>query len=170
MKDQTQLFDNPRDKYSDLNINDVVFTPIKIAKEIIDIFMPDGKCLEPCMGEGAFFNLLPKGSDWCEITKGKDFYDYNEKVDWIVTNPPYSDFDKFLSHSFELAENVVFLVPVAKVFKSWGTMMQIKKYGGITKVWFVPSSRCGFPFGFPAGAFHFKKGYNGDTTIMWARE
>jgi hypothetical protein len=117
-----------------------------------------------------FFDLLPEGSDWCEITKGRDFYDYNEKVDWIVTNPPYSDFDKFLAHSFELADNVVFLVPVAKVFKSWGTMMQLKKYGGIVGVWFVPAGRCGFPFGFPAGAFHFKRGYTGDTKIMWAKE
>lgn len=170
MESQTELFENPRDKYAGLNPNDVVFTPVEIAKHIIHLFKPEGKCLEPCMGEGAFYNLLPPGSDWCEITKGRDFYDYNHNVDWIVTNPPYSDFDKFMERSFSLADNVVFLVPVAKVFKSWGTMMQIKKYGGIVSVWFVPAGRCGFPFGFPAGAFHFKRGYTGQTSILWAAE
>jgi hypothetical protein len=167
---QVELWDNPRDKYSDLNVNDVVFTPQPIAEQIVRWANPKGKCLEPCMGEGVFFNLLPEPRDWCEITKGRDFYDYLERVDWIVTNPPYSDFDRFLEHSFELADDVVLLVPVAKVFKSWGTMKKIKKYGGIVKVWFVPASRCGFPFGFPAGAFHFQKGYDGETKIEWADE
>ncbi len=72
-----------------------------------------------------------------------------------------------MQHSFDLADNVVFLVPVAKVFKSWGTMKKIKKYGGIVAVWFMPASKCGFPFGFPAGAFHFKRNYKGETKIIW---
>ena len=45
--------------------------------------------LEPCKGEGAFLQYLPENSDWCEIAEGRNYYDYNEKVDWIVTNPPY---------------------------------------------------------------------------------
>lgn len=125
-----ELFENPRDKYFGLNPNDVVFTPVKVARKILEMFKPEGACLEPCMSEGAFFDSMPAGTDWCEITKGRDFYDYHKKVDWIVTNPPYSDFDRFLTHAFELADNVVLLVPVAKVFKSWGTMQQIRKYGG----------------------------------------
>lgn len=154
-------------RYKNLNPNDVVFTPDNIAKRIIDMIKPTGKCLDPCMGEGAFFQYLPQGSEWCEITKGRNFFDYNDKVDWIISNPPYSDFDKFLEHSFELADNVVFLTPIAKVLKSWGTIMKIKNYGGIVSIWFIPANRCGFPFGFPCGAFHFKKGYDGDTKIMY---
>jgi len=164
---QPQLFDSPS-KYKDLNPNDVVFTPKRVAKFIIEWADPQGKCLDPCMGRGAFYDLLPKPKDWCEITEGRNFYDYNEKVDWIISNPPYSDFDSFLEHSFELADNVVFLVPVAKVFKSWGTINIIKNYGGIAKMWMVPANRCGFPFGFPAMAAHFKKGYEGETQITHA--
>jgi len=154
-------------KYKGLNINDVVFTPDNIAKKIIEMFKPCGKILEPCKGEGAFLRYLPKGTEWCEITEGKDFYDYNKKVDWIVTNPPYSDFDKFMEHSFELADNVVFLVPIAKMWKSWKTLSKIRKYGGIKAIWFTKASKCGFPFGFPVGAFHLKKDYRGTTKIMW---
>ncbi|KKM03281.1 hypothetical protein LCGC14_1775940 [marine sediment metagenome] len=168
MTTQAKLLVSPIDKYEKLNINDIVFTPKIVAEFIIELYKPEGKCLDPCMGEGGFFNLLPIGSDWCEITKGRDFFDYQEKVDWIFTNPPYSNFNMFMEHSFELAENVMFLVPIAKVFKSWGTMKKIKKYGGIKAIWFVPANRCGFPFGFPAGAFHFKRNYNGDTKIIWA--
>jgi len=48
--------------------------------------------------------------------------------------------------------------------------MKIKKYGGIKSIWFIPANRCGFPFGFPVGAFHFKKKYDGLTRIMYANE
>lgn len=155
-------------KYEDLNPNDVVFTPKNIAEFIVEWASPEGKCLDPCMGEGVFYDLLPEPKDWCEITKGKDFFDYHEKVNWIVTNPPYSDFNRFLEHSFSLAANVVFLVPVAKVFKSWGTISAVRKYGGIVKMWMLPANRCGFPFGFPAMAVHFKRNYKEKTKIDYA--
>ena len=158
------------EKYKDLNPNDVVFTPDHIAEKIVKMFNPKGKILEPCKGEGAFLRYLPKETLWCEITEDKDFFDFKDKVDWIVTNPPYSNFNEFLAHSFKLADNVVFLVPIAKVLKSWGTIMTIKKYGGIKKIWFIPANRCGFPFGFPCGAFHFKRDYKGLCEIDYAEE
>ncbi len=156
--------------YKGLNPNDVVFTPDHIAKRLVEMFKPNGKILEPCSGEGAFLRYLPPDTDWCEITKGRDFFDYHQEVDWIFTNPPYSDFNRFMDHSFELADNVMFLVPVAKIFKSWGTIMRVKHYGGIKSVWLIPASRCGFPFGFPCGAFHFKRNYKGSTEITYAEE
>lgn len=156
--------------YDQLNQNDVVFTSDDIARTLVDLFNPKGKILEPCSGEGVFLKYLPLETEWCKITKGKDFFDYKEKVDWIFTNPPYSNFDRFLDHSFELAENVMFLVPIAKVWKSWGTILKIKKYGGIKQMWLVPASRCGFPFGFPVAAIHFQKDYHGALTILYAPE
>lgn len=155
-------------KYQGMNVNDVVFTPSNIAKLIVDMFKPQGKILEPCKGEGAFMEYLPKETFWCEITEGKDFFNFNEKVDWIVTNPPYSNFNEFMEHSFELADNVVFLVPLGKVFKSWGTITKIQKYGGIKKIYIIPSRRCGFAFGFPCGVFHFVRNYQGLTEIKYA--
>ena len=154
----------------DHNPNDDVYTPGPIAKKIVQMFNPSGKVLEPCKGKGAFLRALPEGTDWCEITEGRDFLDYQLKVDWIVTNPPYSKFNEFLDHAFKLADNVVFLTPIAKVLKSWGTIMKIKKYGGIKKIWLCPANRCGFPFGFPCGAFHFQRNYKGPIEIEYADE
>lgn len=153
------------DKYAHLNKNDVVFTPDNIAKKICESFDIKGKILEPCKGEGVFLKYLPDDTEWCEIVDGKNFFDYNKKVDWIVTNPPYSDFNRFLEHSFELSDNVVFLVPIAKIMKSMGTIRTVFNYGGIVACYFLSGSSAGFPFGFPCGVYHFKRGYKGLTSF-----
>ena len=150
-------------RYAHMNKNDVVFTPDWLCKQICSMFEISGEVLEPCKGEGAFLKYLPENTEWCEIVDGKNFFDYNKKVDWLVTNPPYSDFNRFLEHSFELAENIVLIVPVAKMMKSMGTIRAIMNYGGFVSIHFLPSSKAGFPFGFPSGVFHLKKGYKGET-------
>lgn len=153
-------------KYAHVNPNDVVFTPDDIAKKICELFPIKNRVLEPCKGEGAFLKFLPQDTDWCEITEGRNFYDYGQRVDWLVTNPPYSDFNRFLTHSFELAENIVLLVPLAKMFKSMGTIRQVMNYGNIVSIHLLPASKAGFPFGFPCGVFHLKRGYEGTTSIQ----
>lgn len=147
-------------KYAHVNPNDVVFTPDWLAKTICDMFDIGGNVLEPCKGEGAFIKYLPKDTDWCEIAEGRNFYDYKLPVDWIVTNPPYSDFNRFLDHTFMLAENVVLLVPLSKMFKSMGTIRLIEAYGGIVSIHILPASAAGFPFGYPCGIFYMKRNYN----------
>src|SRR5687768_12839809 len=89
---------------------DVVYTPDQVSKHIIDYLKPEGICLDPCRGDGAFYKFLPDGSDYCEIAEGKDFFDYNKQTDWIIGNPPYSNFKDFLQHSFDISDNVSFLV------------------------------------------------------------
>lgn len=149
-----------------INPCDVVYTPRSLAKFVVETFSPSGLCLEPCKGSGAFLEFLPPDAIWCEIAEGKDFFNYHGHVDWIVSNPPHSIFDRWLSHSFAVADNVIYLLPFSKVFKSWGTFKKIKAYGGIVRVIAMPSSRAaGFNFGFPLGAFHFKRDYNGPTMI-----
>ncbi len=150
-------------RYAHINKNDVVFTPDLLAKEICRAFPISGKVWEPCKGEGAFLKCLPEGTLWSEIADGKNMYDFNDKVDWIVTNPPYSDFNRFLDHCFNLSDNIVLLVPVAKMFKSMGTIKKIYAYGGIVSFWFMPASKAGFPFGFPCGVCYLKRGYAGTT-------
>jgi hypothetical protein len=49
----------------------------------------------------------PARVDWCEIKRGRDFFAWTEPVDWIVTNPPWSQFRAFLQHAMTLAEKVV---------------------------------------------------------------
>lgn len=157
-------------RYAHINKNDIVFTPEPLAERIVSLLDLSGKVLEPCKGEGAFLKYLPRGTDWCEIVDGRNFYDYNKKVDWIVTNPPYSDFNRFLEHSFALADNVVLLVPVAKMFKSMGTLKQILAYGNIVWCYLLPASQAGFPFGFPCGVYYIKRGYKGKTDFRLLEE
>lgn len=152
--------------YADLNPNDVVFTPEPIAERIVKLYNLSGKILEPCKGLGAFMKYLPSNTEWCEITEGRNFFDYKHKVDWIVTNPPYSNFNEFLDHSFEISDNIVWLTPFSKVFKSVGTMRKIREYGGIKSIHLIPANKCGFPFGYPCGVFHFIRNYKGQTDIV----
>jgi hypothetical protein len=70
-----------------------------------------------------------------------------------------------LEHSFDLADNVVLLVPIAKLFKSMGTLRQVFAYGGFVEIWTLPASKAGFPFGFPCAVYHIKRGYVGETKI-----
>ena len=150
------------------NYRDVVLTPEHIAKDIIDRFKPSGKCLDPCKGDGAFLKYLPTNSDWCEIREGKDFFEYFKKVDWIVSNPPYSMFVKWVTHSFKIADNIVYLIPVDKPFISYDFMLNLKQYGGIKEMYTIgPGRWCGFNVGFAVGAVYFKRGYKGDIKITF---
>ena len=78
-------------------------TPEYLAKEIIEHFNPSGIILDPSRGTGAFYDNFPGDNNvWCELAEDKDFLEYNEKVDWIVTNPPWSKMQKFLAHGMQM--------------------------------------------------------------------
>jgi hypothetical protein len=109
---------------------DSVMTPPELAQMIVNHYKPFGKCLEPCAGTKIFYDLLPEPKDWCEITQGRDFLQYKERVDWIITNPPYSIYNIFLQKCFDVSDNVVLLVPIAKAFKSLSTEKLVRTYGG----------------------------------------
>lgn len=148
-------------------IKDIVYTPDYIAKYIIQYLNPVGICLDPCRGDGAFYKYMPDGAEYCELTENKDFMYYNKKVDWIIGNPPYSIFEQFLQHSFELADNVSFLVPTNKIFQRQLIMEMINKYGGIKSIIIFGSGQLiDFPFGFSVGNFHFEKGYTGNVELI----
>ena len=67
-------------------------TPRELAIELIKevpIIATD-KVLEPFKGEGAFYDNFPEcQKDWCEITQGRDWLSYTDKIDWVITNPPF---------------------------------------------------------------------------------
>ena len=143
--------------------NDDVMTNETSAKIIIDYFKPTGFILEPCKGTGVFYNLFKGKKDWCEIKENKDFFNYQKKVDWIITNPPFSIFDEFLIKSFEIANNVVFFCPIVKAFKGKKLDQKIRKYGDIKEIVHMGSGgKHGFPFGFSVGCIHYKKNYRGN--------
>ncbi len=162
------------DANPDLKPNDMVTTPPHIAKQMIDFYQIPLRAtiLDPCRGGGAFYNQYPSRAgvrkDWCEITEGRDFFDWPYKVDWIITNPPYSIFPQFLEKCFEVADNVALLIPLAKLVSSLKRINMVMDYGGIVSMRIIGASKCGFPFGFPAAAIHMQRGYDGNTLIeMW---
>ena len=141
---------------------DEVMTPPAIASLMVKMFRPKGVVLEPCRGTGNIYSLLPESRDWCEIKEGRDFLEYERKVKWILTNPPYSIYDIFLKHCFEVADNVVLLVPLAKAFKSMKIEKMVDDYGGLKKIVLLGGGgKCGFAFGFPTGFLHYERGYTG---------
>ena len=146
---------------------DIVYTPIHVSKNIIDFLKPSGKCLDPCKGDGAFYNYLPEGADFCEIREGKDFFNCADKYDWVIGNPPYSIFEDFLRKGFQIADNVSYLLPTNKVFQRQLIMDMINEWGGVKSIIIYGSGTLiDFPFGFSVGNFHFQKGYKGDTKIL----
>jgi hypothetical protein len=149
-------------------VRDLVYTPPELARNMVEFFEPSGVCLDPCMGSGEFFNLLPPGSEWCEIERGRDFYAWTQPVDFIISNPPYTHLLAWIRYSFKVANNIVYLMPSHRVFASaeflddlfeWGGVVHIRRYGS--------GSQWGFPFGHALAAVHYRKGYQGATT--WSR-
>ena len=147
--------------------NDKIYTPLETAKTIISKFELYGKVLDPFKGDGAFYNNLPDNveKDWCEIDLDKDFFDYNEKVDWIISNPPYSIFGQVIEHSMEIADNIVYLIPLNKLTSSFTRVKQLYDFGGIPYIYLLSPKACNFPFGFCTCAVWLKKDYRGKTQI-----
>lgn len=165
MLKQKTLFDIPPIE------QDIVYTPDEVATEIIDWLKPTGVCLDPCRGDGAFFRHLPAGADWCEVREGKDFFDYDERIDWIIGNPPYSIFEEWLRHSFELADNIAYILPTNKIFQRQVIMKMINNWGGIKAMRVYGSgSVVGFPFGFSVATFHFVKHHHGQCHLILGKE
>ena len=143
---------------------DLVYTTPSVAAAIVARYGPTGRVLDPCEGGGAFSSLIP-GCLTCEITKGIDFFAWNEPVDWIVGNPPYSILNEWLAHSFTLARDIVYLLPIAKVFGSRARLKAVSDFG-LVDVWAPWTGRdIGFPFGWACGAVHMQRGHKGPVTI-----
>ena len=90
--------------------NDDIQTPPLLARRLVRHFRPRGRILEPCKGAGNFLKHLPKSAAWCEIKEGRDFFAWTQKVDWIITNPPWSQMRRFLQQAMGVADHVVFLL------------------------------------------------------------
>lgn len=160
----TALFD---DLPAYVNRKDVVFTPDRFAADIVDYFKPSGRVLEPCKGDGAFLRYMP-GAEWCEVREGRDFFAWTDRVDWIVTNPPYSTFRDFFRHAINVADNIVVLIPVAKHFTSWPIILMAKEHGGLRHLRYMGAGQdMGFPFGFPVAAHWYCRGWGGDISVSY---
>lgn len=155
MATQPQLLQIALDK------KDIVYTPDWVARDMVDFFKPSGRILEPAAGDGAILKYLP-GADWCEIEKGRDFFACHERYDWIFGNPPYSVFSDWLGHSMEISENIVYLIPLTRLFNSMFFVKRVSEYGGIAHMrYYADGGELGWEIGFLIGAVHFQRGYTG---------
>jgi hypothetical protein len=142
---------------------DRVYTPDRVAIDLVRFFAPSGRILEPCCGDDAILKHLPAGAMWCEIEKGRDFFRFDELVDWIITNPPFSKLRDFLRHAFRISRNVVFLIPARNLFSGYGTVREAVNAGLRMKNirWYGTGASLGFPMGNAIAAIHWERGYAG---------
>ena len=116
--------------------NDVFFTPKSLALEMIEMcnITPDMKVLDPCKGAGVFYDNLPEcKKDWCEITDGKDFFEYNDKVDLVISNPPFSMWNRWLDHTCEITDKFCYIMGVMNLTDN--RICELHKKGfGITAI------------------------------------
>lgn len=148
---------------------DIVYTPEEWAVDIIEHFSPAGVLLDPCMGDGAFYNNFPGHNTlhhWCELSKGKDFFDFNTKVDWIISNPPWSKIKEFLIHSMTIANDIVYLITINH-YTTKARLRLIKEGGfGIKEIYCVKTPPKPWPqSGFQTAAMHISKGWEGEITL-----
>lgn len=149
---------------------DMVMTPECLAKEIIEHFSPSGLILDPCRGQGAFYNNFNTDTkDWCELEEGKNFLSYGKKVDWIITNPPWSKMQKFLEHGMRISDNIVYLTTVNH-YTTKKRIRDMRNYGfAIAEIYCVPTPTKPWPqLGFQLGAIHTQRGYTGGIKMSYS--
>ena len=162
---QPQLLQMPLDN------KDVVYTPEWAARDMVEFFQPTGRILDPCKGDGVFLKFLPWDVEWCEIQEGRDFYQWATPVDWLVGNPPYKQFGKWMYHSMAIARHILYLLPLDKPFISWKMMRTMKQWGSIKhmRAYGMGTQLC-FPMGFAVGAIYFQKDYHGPMYISYYQD
>lgn len=120
------------------------YTPNHIVDLMINLIQNDGIIIEPSCGPGAFLNKLPATTIGIELDPSvahskaiiMDYFDYHQKADTIIGNPPYvryqdilpttktklsNNFDNrsnlylfFIEHSIDLLNDngeLIFIVP-----------------------------------------------------------
>tara|TARA_Y100000034_G_C6888043_1_gene408014 strand:+ start:528 stop:1094 length:567 start_codon:yes stop_codon:yes gene_type:complete len=149
---------------------DCIQTPSELCWSIIKHFSPYGIVLEPCEGDGNFTNSLITYMDCfdyineiktCEIKKGKDFFDFREKVDWIITNPPFSKIRKFTKHSMHISDNIVFLTTINHLWLKARLRDIEENHFGICEILLTNTPKTFPQSGFQVGVYHLKRNYKG---------
>jgi hypothetical protein len=145
--------------------HDLVSTPPALARKIVQHFAPTGACLDPARGHGAFWRALKAAPgvtavQWCEITQGRDFLDFHEHVDWIITNPPWSKMRRFLNQAMTIADHVVYLGTLNH-FQTSARLQDIRESGfGIREALLLPHPPKPWPrSGFQLACVHREKGW-----------
>lgn len=97
-------------------VRDVYYTPATLVTRHLELLKPyvdrDDRLLDPFFGQGAYYNqfatMFPDNpKDYTEIEMGLDFFAYEQPVDVIVSNPPFSQLTRILEHSIDLKPKII---------------------------------------------------------------
>jgi len=121
----------------------IVMTKPEMAKYLIGLIdFKDGDIvIEPCRGDGAFYNNLPDNviKEWCEINQDRDFLEYQGKVDICLSNPPFVPrklFWSFMQKSMEITNRQIYwLINIASLNVFTPNRLNEMR----TKGWFIQS-------------------------------
>ena len=145
-------------------------TPPELAAVVIGHFAGrmSGTVLDPARGQGAFHDRFPACLDrhWCEITEGRDFLDWHEPVDWVMTNPPWSRLRDFSRHAMRIAPNIVWLAPLTNLTTK-ARLRDLDEAGfGIAELVLIDTPK-GWPqSGFQLVAAWLRKGHSGGWSVV----
>jgi hypothetical protein len=157
----------------------------RLAKGVVTYFHRryglDGSVMDCCAGSGVMWQYLSAAVSqerlfWCEKQLDCDFLAYNgPPVKWIIANPPFRRFLPLLEKAFQVAENVVFILPRRSGDGYHAQLDLMQRYGyGLRSVILLPRFRNGgkknglFASGVVIGVFHWQKGWTGTTeTVDW---
>ena len=147
--------------------NDVYYTPGDIVDDCMSLMdiSEDDFLLDPFYGQGAFYNKFPESNprEWCEIEMGRDFFEYNHEVDWIISNPPFSKMSKVLDHCAKICRKGFGLIMTP-------LHMNPNRFSKLEEKGFFPTKLFLFKspswFGFPCLFIVFTKG--GDRQSIMA--
>lgn len=90
--------------------NDIFITPLALSKTAINMveFTNTDIWFDPFKNTGSYYNQFPNNNKlYTEILEDKDFFMFNDKIDIICSNPPYSILDNVFKKSIELQPRVI---------------------------------------------------------------
>ena len=149
--------------------NDCVMTPPRLARALVAALQPSGVILEPCAGTGNFVRALRPFGDvrWCEVARGRDFFEWAEPVDEIVSNPPWSLFARVLAHALDIARHRVALVATINHFWTRHRRELVRRAGfGIEMIIEFPAPMEWQATGFQLGMVVLTRGHKGPCAIL----
>lgn len=135
------------------NGNDIVYTPHNLATKCVKacLLKKNNTVLEPACGNGVFLKEIKKYTnniDWCEIEKNRNFFNYKKRVNWIITNPPWSKYREFMFHSMKIADKIGMLITFNHAITK-ARIRDLQEHGfWFTNVYFVDT-----PKEFPQSGF-----------------
>lgn len=107
---------------------------------------------------------------WSEIKRQRDFFAWHTRVDWIVTNPPWSQFRPFLQHALTLADHIVYLVTINHLWtKARLRDLMVARFG-VREIVLVDTPTNFPPLGFQLGAIYLQRSYLGPILLTDLRK